>query len=101
MGELEKLYEFWDVTVTRLLIDRTGTDGAISLEVTFSADQQLITLKFDRPDDIDSVSELLDIEHVVISKEKDSQREYGTIKLAFGNLGDGWHELWCDSVQEI
>ncbi len=99
MAELEKLYEFWDVI--RIVIDRTGTDGAISLELTFNFDLELVTLKFDRPNEIDNVPELIDIEHVIISKEKSTHREFGTIKIEFENLGEGWYELWCDSVFKI
>ena len=99
MAELEKLYEFWDVT--RIVIDRSGTDGAISLELTFNKDLELVTLKFDRPSDICNVSELIDIEHVVITKEKYRHCEFGTIKVEFENLGEFKYEFSCDSVHEL
>lgn len=99
MDELEKLYEFWGVS--RVVIDRTGTDGALSLEVTFDSGSEPLTLKFDRPNEVENVPELIDIEHVIISKEKRTHREFGTIKVEFENPGEGWHELWCDSVRKI
>jgi hypothetical protein len=99
MSELEKLYEFWDVT--RIVIDRSGTDGALSLELTFNTDQELVTLKLDRPNSIDNVDELIDIEHVVVSKENGTHQEFGTIKVEFENLGEGRYEFWCDEIREI
>ena len=99
MSELEKLYEFWEVT--RIVIDRSGTDGVVSLELTFNTDKELVTLKFDRPNVLDNVPELIDIEHVVVSKKKGAHQEFGTIKVEFENLGYGCYEFWCDSVSEI
>ena len=99
MDDLEKLYEFWEVS--RVVIDRTGTNGVVSLEITFNSDQDAIVLKFDRPSEIENVPELIDIEHVVVSKKKGTGQEFGTIKVEFENLGDGWYEFWCDSVHEI
>ena len=99
MSEYKKLYEFGpDWEATRILIDRTGPNRALSFSVKFEKNGESVELKFDRPNEVDNIVELIDVEHVVVSKELGSQREYGTIRVEF--LGDCWSEVFCDSVYE-
>jgi hypothetical protein len=96
----EKLYEFgstWEAT--RIVIERKGQERILSFSVRFEQGDTAIELEFSGPKDIDSLPELIDVEHVVVSRELNSQREFGTIKVDF--LGECWQEVWCDSVAEI
>jgi len=96
----EKLYEFgprWEAT--RLIIERKGYDKILSFSVKFEKDGEVVELEFIGPKDIDSLPELIDVEHVIVSKEIGSQKEFSTVKIEF--LGECWQEVWCDSVVKV
>ena len=92
MSEFEKLFEFnstWEAT--KIVVDRTGYDGALSFSVTFEKGDEKRELKFERPNEVDNIIELIDVENVIVSKELNSQRDYGTIRVEF--LGEVWSEV--------
>jgi hypothetical protein len=96
----EKLYEFGPVwEATKVVIERKGHEKILSFSVKFEKDGEVVELEFSGPKDIDSLPELIDVEHVIVSKEINSQREFGTIKVEF--LGECWQEVWCDSVSQV
>ncbi|WP_413665367.1 hypothetical protein ACG1BZ_09320 [Microbulbifer sp. CNSA002] len=96
----KKLYEFgpnWEAT--RIAIERKGHERILSFSVEFEKEGEVVELEFLGPKDIDSLPELIDVEHVIVLQEINSQRELGTIKLEF--LGECWQEIWCDSVSKV
>ncbi len=96
----DKLYEYgpgWEAI--RVVVERKGVDKALSFSIKFEKGNVTEELEFFGPKDIGSIPELIDIEHIVVSREKDSQREFGTIKVEF--LGEYCQEVWCDSVKKV
>ncbi|MBU2709274.1 hypothetical protein KCM76_24980 [Zooshikella marina] len=96
----EKLYEYGsDWEVIRVVIERKGLDKVLSFALKFEKGNVTEELEFLGPKNIESIPELIDMEHIVVSREKDSQKEYGTIKVEF--FGECWQEVWCDSVNKV
>lgn len=96
----EIIYEFgsaWEVT--RVAIERKGYEKILSFTVRFEKGEEVVELEFLGPKDIETLPELIDMEHVVVKQEIGAQKEFGTIKVEF--LEECWQEVWCDSVSEI
>ncbi|WP_226648549.1 hypothetical protein [Microbulbifer variabilis] len=100
MSQEQKLYEFgagW--VVTRVSIERKGGEGPLSFSVQTESENKKVNLYFEAPKSIDNLSRLMDVEHLIVSKDTDSQKEYGNVKIDY--LDEGWGEIWCDSVHQI
>ena len=94
------LYDFgteWEVN--KICIERTGPNRAISFSITFEQENVSKTLFFSNPDDPENIIELIDVERVLVSKDSNTQKEFGSIHVEF--LGECYSELWCDTVELI
>lgn len=97
MSDFEEIFRFQDPWfVNRIVVDRELDGGPLSLEITFSNEKDSKVVKIQRPNDEDCMSCLLDAERVVFSRERGSQREYGSYKVEC--YSESYSEFWCDSV---
>ena len=100
MKQYERLYTFnqqWHLS--KIAVERHKQLGSISFIFEIELDAKKFALRFLNPTDIDSLMEAFETDTIYISREMDTQREFGTIRLEF--LGETYVELWCDDVQEV
>lgn len=85
--------------VSDISASREFAGGPLTLRVKCTDDTEVKSFVLVRPDDEDCVNGLLDAERISITKEVDSQREYGTIRVEC--FGESYAEFWCDKLDEI
>ncbi|OED71326.1 hypothetical protein A143_17120 [Vibrio splendidus ZS-139] len=96
---MKSIFEFkspW--FISDLNISRVSEDDSVKLwfQVEFGDDCKSINLQ--GLNDLDVVSELLQSERVIVSIEKNSQREFGTVRIEC--WADGcYSEFWCDHAE--
>jgi hypothetical protein len=83
--------------VKSILADRPCNGCKLTLHLTLSDGHDLNNIKLIHPDNEDILTSLLDVERLVISKELNSQREFGTIHIEC--FSESYSEYWCDSVE--
>jgi hypothetical protein len=96
---LKSIFEFktpWfisDLSTSRLSETATVT---LWFQIEYGDDSKSINLY--GLNDLDIVSDLLQSERVIVSKEENSQKEFGTFKVECWVDGC-YSEYWCDRVE--
>jgi hypothetical protein len=98
MSAYKEIYAFPDTWyVRRVVVDRECDGCALTLEITITDEKSEEVVRLIHLQDEDVVSCLLEAERLVISKEIDSQREFGTVKVQC--FSETYSEFLCDSVE--
>lgn len=97
MNNMKKLYEFPDSWyVSGISVQRDAPGTKLSLLVKFTNNSKSMSINLTHPDNDDILTALLDADHVVISQESGSQREFGTVHVEC--FSETYFECWCDSA---
>lgn len=96
----ETIYQFekpW--TVISLALNQDESKSNRALEIVLAKEEERIKLRLEAPDEIDSIGELMDADTIWIEKEKNSQKEFGTIRLEA--ISEYTTTIHFDSIREI
>ena len=95
---LVELGEKWDLL--NISVRRASLGCALDLELKYIHEGNEIRVKLYKCKDVSILESLLEADRVCISKEKGSQREFGTIHVECFEE-EFYSEYWCDSAEVI
>ena len=100
MSEFKKLYEWARPGfIKELTISRERDQGIALVNVLVASRNSTHRFSLSGLNDFDALPRILESERVVISRELNCQREFGSVQVECYD-DDCYSEYWCDSYNE-